>query len=431
VTTGDAFADLAAAVRADDVERAKSILAADPSLSSRLNDPAPGESFGGTILRHPVEAKQREMIDLLVRAGADPNARSHWWAGSFGPIDTADASLVPFLRERGAVLTLHAAARLGMIDEIERILRDDPQAVHARGGDGQLPLHFAASVEVASMLLDAGADINAIDLDHESTAAQWAIRERQDVARFLVSRGAKTDILMAAALGDLDRVRRHLDIAPASVRTSVSERYFPKQNPRAGGTIYIWTLGANKTAHQIAREFGHEDVFALLVSRTRAPFALALLLELGQERDAKALLAKNPGLIDTLGDEELARLPIAAQASNVNAVRLFLEAGWPMDATMPKRVTALHWAGFHGDVDMAKLLVARGAPTETRDGEHGGTPLGWAFYGSLHGWRRPTADYAGVVDVLLDGGALIPAKLDEIKASEPILELLRRRGVPV
>jgi hypothetical protein len=33
--------------------------------------------------------------------------------------------------------------------------------------------------------------------------------------------------------------------------------------------------------------------------------------------------------------------------------------------------------------------------------------------------------------VLLDGGALIPAKLDEIKASEPILELLRRRGVPV
>jgi len=281
------------------------------------------------------------------------------------------------------------------------------------------------------VLLDAGADVDAVDVDHESTAAQWAIRERQDVARFLVSRGAKTDILMAAALGDVDRVRRHLDNAPASMRTSVSERYFPKQNSRAGGTIYIWTLGGNKTAHQIAREFGHEDVFALLISRTRAPFALAVLLELGQERDAKALLAKNAGIIDTLGDEELARLPIAAQASNANAVRLFLDAGWPMDATMPKRVTALHWAGFHGDVEMAKLLVARGAATEARDGEHGGTPLGWAFYGSLHGWRRPTADYAGVVDVLLDGGALIPAKLDEIKASEPILELLRRRGVPV
>jgi ankyrin repeat protein len=431
VTTGDAFADLAAAVRADDVERAKSILAADPSLSSRLNDAAPGESFGGTILRHPVEKNQRDMIDLLVRSGADVNARSHWWAGSFGPIDTADAALVPFLRERGAVLTLHAASRLGMIDEIERILREDPHAVHARGGDGQFPLHFAANVEVASVLLDAGADIDAVDVDHESTAAQWAIRARQDVARFLVSRGAKTDILMAAALGDVDLVRRQLDAVPASVRTTVTDRYFAKRDPRAGGTIYNWTLGGYKTAHAVAREFGHEEVFALLISRTRAAFALAVLLELGQERDAKALLAKHPGLIETLGEEELSRLPIAAESSNANAVRLFLDAGWPMDATMPRRVTALHWAGFHGDVEMATLLVSRGAPTGTRDADHDGTPLDWAFYGSLHGWGRPTADYAGVVDVLLDGGAFVPAKLDGIKAAEPVLELLRRRGIPV
>jgi hypothetical protein len=431
VTSGDAFADLTAAVRANDVELATSILAANPSLASRLNDNAPGEGFGGTILRHPVESDQREMIDLLVRAGADVNARSHWWAGSFGPIDMAHASLVPFLRERGAVLTLHAAARLGWIGEIERILREDPAAVHQRGGDGQLPLHFAANAEVASILLDAGADIDAVDVDHESTAAQWAIRERQDVVRFLVSRGAKTDILLASALGDLDLVQRCLDDAPASVRTTVNDRYFPKRDSRAGGTIYIWTLGGNKTAHAIAREFGHEDVFALLISRTRAAFALAVLLELGQARDANALLARHPGIVETLGEEELARLPIAAEASNVNAVRLFLDAGWPMDAAMPRGVTALHWAGFHGDVEIAKLLVSRGAPTETRDAEHDGTPLGWAFYGSLHGWGRPTADYAGVVDVLLDGGALVPAKLDGIKASEPVLELLRRRGVPV
>ncbi len=431
MTSDDAFADLAAAVRGDDVERAKAILASDPSLSSRLNDNAPGESFGGTILRRPVEHNRREMIDVLVRAGADVNARSHWWAGSFGPIDSADASLVPFLRERGAVLTLHAAARLGWLDEVESILRADPAAVHARGGDGQFPLHYAANVEVASLLLDAGADIDAIDVDHESTAAQWAIRERQDVSRFLVSRGGKTDILMAAALGDVDLVRKFLDDAPASVRTVVNERYFPKRDPRAGGTIYTWTLGGQKTAHEIARDFKHEDVFALLMSRTRAAFALAVLLELGQERDAKALLAKHAGIVETLGEDELARLPIAAEASNANAVRLFLDAGWPSGAAMPRRVTALHWAGFHGDVEIATLLISRGAPTGTRDADHDGTPLDWAFYGSLHGWGRPTADYAGVVDTLLDGGALIPAKLDGIQASEEVLALLRRRGVPV
>ena len=292
MTSDDAFADLAAAVHGDEVDRVKAILASNPSLSSRLNENAPGESFGGTILRHPVEHNRREMIDVLVRAGADVNARSHWWAGSFGPIDGADASLVPFLRQRGAVLTLHAAARFGWIDEIERILREDPAAVHARGGDGQFPLHYAANVEVASLLLDAGADIDAIDVDHESTAAQWAIRERQEVSRFLVSRGGKTDILMGAALGDVDLVRRFLDDAPAGVRTVVNERYFPKRDPRAGGTIYIWTLGGQKTAHEIARDFKHEDVFALLMSRTRAAFALAVLLELGRERDAKAFLAE-------------------------------------------------------------------------------------------------------------------------------------------
>jgi hypothetical protein len=313
-----------------------------------------------------------------------------------------------------------------MIDEIERILRDDPRAVHARGGDGQLPLHYAANIEVASVLLDAGADIDAVDVDHESTAAQWAIRERTDVARFLVSRGAKADILLAAALGDVDLVRSHLDKAPASVRSTVSDRYFPKTNPRAGGTIYIWTLGGHKTAHQIAREFGHENVFALLMSRTRAPFALAVALELGDERAAEGLIADNPGIVETLADEELERLPVAAQASNVPAVRRFLDAGWPVDATMPKHVTALHWAGFHGDVEIAKLLLARGAPLAFKDGEFDGTPLDWAMYGSRNGWGRRTADYPGVVNALLDAGAKVH---EEYTASEPVLEVLRARGL--
>jgi ankyrin repeat protein len=423
VTGGDAFADLAVAVRSDDLGRAKSILAANPSLSSRLNDPAPGEGFGGTILRHPVEKNQREMIDLLVRSGADVNARSHWWAGSFGPIDMADAALLPFLRERGAVLTLHAASRLGMIDEIERIVREDPAAVHGRGGDGQLPLHFAANVEVASQLLDAGADIDAMDVDHESTAAQWAIHERQDVARFLVTRGAKSDILMASALGDVDSVRRFLDAAPASVLTAVNERYFPNRDRRAGGTIYIWTLGGNKTAHHVARDFGRDEVFELLMSRTRAPFAIAVLFELGQVRDAKALLAKNPGVAASLGDEELARLPIAAEGSRAEAVRLLLEAGWPVDAMMPRHATALHWAGFHGDVEIARLLLERGAPLEVKDGDFDGTPLAWAMHGSLHGWGRPQSDYPGVVTALLDAGAQVP---EAFNASEAVLDVLRR-----
>ena len=73
--------------------------------------------------------------------------------------------------------------RLEMIDEVRRMLDADPSLIHARGGDGQLPLHFAQTVEMADFLLDRGADVDARDVDHESTAAQWMVRDHQPVAR--------------------------------------------------------------------------------------------------------------------------------------------------------------------------------------------------------------------------------------------------------
>ena len=37
------------------------------------------------------------------------------------------------------------------------------------------------------------------------------------------------------------------------------------KDPRAGGTIYFWTLGRHRTAHQAAKMSGHEDVLRLLL----------------------------------------------------------------------------------------------------------------------------------------------------------------------
>ena len=111
-----------------------------------------------------------------------------------------------------------------------------PTSVHQRGGDGQTPLHVAATVEVARFLVEHGADVDALDVDHESTPVQYAIRDRQDVARYLIERGGRTDILAASALGDLARVQRFLDDDPDSVRVSVSAEYFPMRDPKAGGT---------------------------------------------------------------------------------------------------------------------------------------------------------------------------------------------------
>ncbi|MGH9639344.1 MAG: ankyrin repeat domain-containing protein, partial [Bryobacteraceae bacterium] len=249
---------LKAAVCDTDARRVRGVLERYPELRAKIDDPLPDYGFGQQALFAAVQRSDRATIDVLLGAGADIRKRTEWWAGGFGVLDDCDPGLVNFLADRGAVIDAHAAARLGMMPKLRELVEADPGVVHARGGDGQTPLHFASTVEIAEFLLANGAEIDARDVEHESTPAQYMLRveqtrhyprDRQDVARYLVSRGCQTDILMAAALGDADLVRKHLVHDPGCIRMSVSEEWFPKQNPRAGGTIYIWKLGRHRTAH--------------------------------------------------------------------------------------------------------------------------------------------------------------------------------------
>lgn len=423
------LAEIVAAFHANDAAGVGRAFERHPQLKSMIDDPAPGLAFGATALLDAAGRGNRDMVDVLLRAGADINARSHWWAGGFGVLDhDHDPGFVSFLIERGARVDVHAAARLGMLDRLEQLVSANPELVPARGGDGQTPLHFAKNVEIAEYLLDHGADIDARDVDHESTAAQWMVRDRQDVARYLVRRGCRTDILMAAALGDLTIVRRHVDADPSAVRVSVSELHFPMRDPRAGGTIYIWTLGAHKTAHAIAREFGHEDVFGLLMDRSPAEVKLVAACELGDEELVTALLASDPHLVSRLSGDDKRRLPHAAQDNGAAAVRLMLATGWPIDARGQHGATALHWAAFHGNVEMAREILRHDPPLELRDNDFNGVPLGWASYGSVHGWHCKTGDYVGTVEALLAAGAQAPPLTDDLEASEPVRAVLRRHG---
>ena len=103
---------------------------------------------------------------------------------------------------------------------------------------------------------------------------------------------------MASALGDIERVTAFLDADPSSVRTRYPTGTFPKQNPRAGGSIYIWTLGAHKTPHLVAREFGHDELFALLMQRSPAVLALAVACEVGDESTVRTLSAGHPAIAE-------------------------------------------------------------------------------------------------------------------------------------
>ena len=419
-----ALAALAVAVQANDTDAVARALADHPGLSSRLDEAMPGGAFGATPLLHAVYHGNRKMIDVLLRAGANINARSHWWAGGFGVLDH-DGDLTDFLLDRGARLDVHAASRLGNLNRLQALIPPDPELVHARGGDGQTPLHFASSVAVVEYLLAHGADIDALDVDHESTPAQWMVRDRQEVARYLVSRGCRTDILMAAALGDGDRVKRHLDADPSSIRTTVSEEFFPKRDPRSGGTVYIWTLGGGKSAHVIAKEFGHHDVLRLLMERTPAPTQLTVACEIGDADAVTALLAANPDLPKTLTASEHRRLPDAARDNNLEAVRLMLAAGFPIGARGQHGATALHWAGFRGDAAMARELLRHHPPLEVTDEDFNGTPLFWAVYGSVHGPHCRSGSFPRTVEILLDAGATPPS--GDVDASDAVRDVLTPR----
>ncbi len=424
---------LTAAIRESDAQRVRELLEGHPELRAKIDEPLPNYGFDIQALFAAVQRSDRATIDVLLRAGADIRQRTRWWAGGFGVLDDCDPGLVDFLVERGAVIDAHAAARLGMLAKLSDLVASDPAVVHARGGGGQTPLHFAATVEIAAFLLDHGAEIDALDVDHESTPAQFMLRveqkrhyrqDRQDVARYLKSRGCRTDLLMAAALGDADLVSHHLDAGPDCIRMSVSEEWFPKKDPRAAGTIYIRELGANRTAHAVARDFGHETIFELLMKQTPEDLKMALACELGDERTFQKYLARNPDPAQRLSDAELRKLPAAAQSNNTQAVRLMLEAGWPVDTRGEMGATALHWAGFNGNAEMASAILHYQPDLELKSQEYAGTPLSWALFGSGNGWHSETGNFTETVGALLKAGAALPPDPEALEPSDAVLEVL-------
>jgi ankyrin repeat protein len=395
------------AFAADDADRVRAILERHPQLKALINEPV--GPFDSPAILNVCSTK---MLDVLLEAGADINARSRWWAGGFGLLDSASPELAAYAIERGALVDVHAAARLGMMDRLRELIALDAWSVHARGGDGQTPLHFASTIEVAAYLLDHGAEIDARDIDHESTPAQYMVKERQDVARYLVSRGCHTDLLMATALGDLDLARQHLDADPACIRMRVSDAFFPMVNKKAGGTIYQWTLGFHVSPHQVARKFGHQHVLTLLLDRSPVDIKLIDACWMADEPTVQAIRQEHPAVVAGLSEADLRQVAHAARNNQSAVVRLMLECGWPADARGQHQATPLHWAAFHGNAEMTDTILRFAPPLEAVDADFNGTPLRWAIYGSEHGWYSKTGNYGATAEALIRARARRPSVIE-------------------
>src|SRR5258706_1256425 len=189
----------------------------------------------------------------------------------------------------------HETARAGLADKLAEMLAIDTSLIDAKGIDARTPLHCAGTVAVAALLLGHGARIDARDEDHDSTPAQWRIGESPEVARFLLERGAKADIFLAAALGDVALAERLLaqDRGCLAHRIGKLPEFPPLGHEGRGGTIYQWTLSFNSYPHQIALMKGLQEMFYFLYGERDTVSRLLVECVLWRLAGAEAIPNKN------------------------------------------------------------------------------------------------------------------------------------------
>lgn len=137
----DPVSDLFESVRSGDRERVAEILKAHPqSVSAR-------DRHGATPLHYAAESGRRDIVNLLLDAGADINARDRQFHA------TPAGWAIEFLRERGALLGMEIEDALHAIERrdvalLERYLRRLPALRHAVDRSGKTLRERAASTEV-------------------------------------------------------------------------------------------------------------------------------------------------------------------------------------------------------------------------------------------------------------------------------------------
>lgn len=414
------------AVREGDVTRTQQLLALE-HVRARIDEPA--FDFGGRATH--AAARHTALLEVLLAAGADVNLRSDWQNGPYTVLDHADEASARFLIARGARLTPNVAARLGWFDDLRRMIEADPSLVHARGGDGQQPLHEAATVAIADYLLDHGAAIDVPCIDHRSTPAQYAVADRSDVCRRLLERGARPDIFMAARLGDVALATRLVDADPSCLAARINEPGYPPVPPFH---IYCWSLGFGLSPHAVAAKAGHDAVRAFLESRSPARVRLMNALIAADEAAARQVLDDAPSLLGSLTPAEHGHLSQAIFHEQFDAADLMIRLGFDPAAPGVDGGSALHAACWVGSVRMVDRLLARGGvPLDARDPTHDSTLLGWAAFGSNHR-RARGGDYPAVAERLVAAGADITAvgnrrgmTLIQMAAGNPAMQATLRR----
>jgi ankyrin repeat protein len=407
------------AVERGDANAVRRVLGQHANVRAAINDPI----FGFDSPALVAVGDEPEVVDVLVEFGADPNRGSRWWAGSFLPLYGASPRIAERLLAAGAIPDACAAAHLDRPDLLSRIIAEDPSRVHMRGGDGQTPLHFARSRAVVDLLLAAGADIDARDVDHRSTAAEWMLSDaddpakvRLDLARHLVERGASVDIFLAAALGLTARALAMVAADPSVLQLRTGQGEY-REKPPSSYHVYLWAIGHNMTPLETAARFKQLETLAALTRVAPVEQQLLLACHQGDRDAARAIVREHPGIVERLAGADRRALTDEAWAANARAVEVMLELGFDPNVpavTGPTGGNALHCAAWEGSVDCVRALLAYPsgrALINSREPSYNGTPLSWCCHGSRN-CGNPRADHAEVARLLVEAGARHEPRLE-------------------
>jgi hypothetical protein len=266
------------------------------------------------------------------------------------------------VRRDGPVARFEAAVEAvvsGDVATLQSLLRDDPTLVRARstrrhratllhyiganGVEGGRQKTPANAVEVAKILLDSGAEVDALADMYDARCTTMSM---------LVSSCHPANAGLQAALAET-----LLDYGAAH------------EGPGSAWQSAIMT----------ALAFGYQGTAEALARRGASVNSLAAAAGLGRLEDAARLFP----LADSRSRQ--IALALASQHGHAEVVRLLLDAGEDPSRYNPDgyhaHSTPLHQAALSNHAGVVRLLVGHGARLDLRDRVYGGTPLDWANHG--------------------------------------------------
>ncbi len=403
---------LIAAVTSSDLRRARALLDADPAIAR--HDLACACATG------EVEEVARR---LAVRpgVGSEPTGPNGW---------------EPLLYACFSRLLRGDAARAAGIREVVRLLLEagaDPNGFFVQGRWLQAALYGAAGIAgdapVTRMLLEAGADPSDEREGLEGNEVLYHACELRDptCALLVIEAGASQDLIdynLGRAL-NFDNPDMIEVFCTHGARPCAAHLHQAVWRRRPARTVAaLLEAGApidaaddrGLTPLQIAELWGEDEVAALL-------------------RDRGAVESRVPDVSPALLDEMLI---LAIQGGHFRTMLRLLEAGARVDGDPESEDDPLGQACWRGRVEMVRELVERGAALSFRDG---GSAIGAALHGSRHCQNPeggptmglteeiPSAPYAEIVRLLLAAGATVPERVGDAEHGPRAVNLLAELGV--